>query len=47
MDRNLDRGLDKRVETQKPKDSSVENPKVLKVKEDTAKKLSENFKKNK
>ncbi len=45
MGRNLDRGLDKRVETQRPKDSESKTPKMDKVKQDTSKKISDNFNK--
>jgi len=45
MGRNIDRGLDKRVETQRSKDSGSKSPKTDKVKSDTAKKLHENLKK--
>jgi hypothetical protein len=45
MERNIDRGLDKRVETQKTKDNSSKSPKTDKIKEETSKKLHGNFKK--
>jgi len=45
MGRNIDRGLDKRVETQKSKDSGGKSPKTDKVKSETAKRLNENLKK--
>jgi hypothetical protein len=45
MGKNIDRGLDKRVETQRSKDSSRKSPKTGKIKSDTAKHLNENFKK--
>ena len=45
MAKNLDRGLDKRVEIQGPKDASgSKSPKTDQVKKDTAKKLSDNIK---
>lgn len=47
MERNIDRGLDKRVETQKTKDNSSKSPKTDKIKEETSKKLHGNLKKQK
>ncbi len=44
MGRNIDRGLDKRVETQRTKDNSSKTPKTDKIKEETSKKLHDNFK---
>lgn len=45
MERNIDRGLDKRVETQKSKDQDSKHPKTDKIKEETSRKLKENLKK--
>ena len=45
MGRNIDRGLDKRVETQKSKDSGSKTPKLDKIKKDTSKQLYDNKKK--
>ena len=45
MEKNIDRGLDKRVETQRSKDSGSKSPKTDKVKSDTSKQLHENLKK--
>ena len=45
MGKNIDRGLDKRVETQRGKDSGSKTPKTDKVKSDTSKRLFENNKK--
>jgi hypothetical protein len=45
MGRNIDRGLDKRVETQRGKDSGSKSPKTDKVKRETSKKLHDNLKK--
>jgi|GEM_PF-2223946 hypothetical protein len=43
MGRNLDRGFDKRVESQRSKDSS-KSSKIDRVKENTKKKLHDNLK---
>lgn len=43
MERNLDRGLDRRVETQKGDASGSKTPKADAVKRDAAKKLMDNF----
>jgi hypothetical protein len=45
MGSNLDRGLDKRTETPRGKDSGSKTPKMDKIKSDTQKKLNDNFKK--
>jgi hypothetical protein len=45
MGKILDRGLDKRVETQRGNDSGSKTPKIDKIKQDTRKKLSDNLKK--
>jgi hypothetical protein len=45
MGRNLDRGFEKRTETQRGKDSGSKTPKMDRVKEDTKKKLHDNLKK--
>jgi len=45
MERNLDRGFEKRVETPRGKDSGSKTPKMDKIKEDTRKKMYDNFKK--
>lgn len=44
MGRNIDRGLDKRSETKRDKNSS-KTSKIDKVKKETSKKLNDNFKK--
>jgi hypothetical protein len=45
MGRNIDRGLDKRVETQRPNDSGSKTPKMDQIRKDTSKKLSDNLNK--
>ena len=45
MEKNIDRGLDKRVETQKSNDSNSKSPKTDQIKRDTSKQLNENLKK--
>jgi hypothetical protein len=45
MEKSLDRGLDKRTETPRGKDSGSKTPKIDKIKQDTQKKISNNFKK--
>ena len=45
MGQNLDRGFEKRPETPRSKDSGSKTPKMDKIKEDTRKKLNDNFKK--
>lgn len=44
MGRNLDRGLDKRVNTKRTKDSGNKSPKTNQVKKDTARKLGKALK---
>ena len=44
MGKNIDRGLDKRVETQRGKEPKSKSPKTDKVKSDTKKKLYVNLK---
>jgi hypothetical protein len=45
MGRNLDRGFEKRTETQQRNDSGSKTPKMDKIKDDTKKKLVDNFRK--
>jgi hypothetical protein len=45
MGRNLDRGLDKRVEIKRSSDSGSKTPKTDRIKSDTAKKLGDNLRK--
>jgi hypothetical protein len=45
MGRNLDRGFEKRTETPRGNDSGSKTPKMDRVKENTKKKLYDNFKK--
>jgi len=47
MGQNLDRGLDKRVETQRPKDPGSKTPKTDQVRKETSKQLSDNLGKKK
>jgi hypothetical protein len=45
MGKNLDRGFEKRTETPRGNDSGSKTPKADKIKDDTRKKISDNFKK--
>lgn len=45
MEKNIDRGLDKRVENQRSKDSRSKTPKTDQIKRETSKQLNENLKK--
>jgi hypothetical protein len=45
MERNSDRGVEKRTETPRGSDLGSKTPKADKIKDDTRKKISDNFKK--
>lgn len=45
MEKNIDRGIDNRVETKKSDGSNSKSPKTDKVKSDTSKKLYDNLRK--